>query len=182
MLLGPRQRRIGDGLNLRDADRPGHRLNTATVSAARTDPVSANNTAVATTTVNAGPSTFLVINTNDSGSGSLRQAIANANATAGQDLIAFAIPGTGVRTITPQSPLPAVTDTVYIDGLTQPGFTSSPLIELDGTSAGPTANGLVLGGANITVRGLVINRFGTGGTPTDASRWNSCGRAQTSAL
>ena len=142
--------------------------NTATVSAAQTDPVSANNTATATTTVNAGPSTFLVFNTNDSGNGSLRQAITNANNTPGIDFINFAIPGTGVHTIAPQSPLPAVSETAFIDGFTQPGFTGTPLIELDGTNAGPATNGLVLAGSSITVTGLAINRFGTGGAPTDS--------------
>jgi hypothetical protein len=35
------------------------------------------------------PATFAVINTNDSGAGSLRQAIMDANASAGADVIAF---------------------------------------------------------------------------------------------
>ena len=39
-------------------------------------------------------STYTVINTNDSGVGSLRQAILDANAHAGDDTIAFAIPDT----------------------------------------------------------------------------------------
>src|SRR5262249_55937217 len=57
------------------------------------------------------PSTFLVTNTNDSGAGSLRQAILDANATpnvGGPDLISFAIPGSGVQTITPASALPTI--------------------------------------------------------------------------
>src|SRR5205085_10754739 len=52
---------------------------------------------------------FAVINTNDSGPGSLRQAILNANAHPGQDLIEFNIPGGGARTIVPLSTLPAIT-------------------------------------------------------------------------
>jgi uncharacterized repeat protein (TIGR01451 family) len=141
--------------------------NTVTVSADQTDPVPGNNSATATTTVNAGPSTFLVHNTSDSGAGSLRQAITSANATPGLDFIVFAIPGDGVRTISPTSPLPPVTETVFLDGMTQFGFNETPLIELDGTNAGPTANGLVLTGSQIFVRGLIINRFGTGGAPDD---------------
>src|SRR5688572_22307774 len=69
-------------------------------------------------------SVFTVINTSDSGSGSLRQAIVDANAHAnsgGRDEIQFAIPGSGVHTIQPTSSLPAVTDTVVIDGYTQAG-------------------------------------------------------------
>ena len=43
--------------------------------------------------------TFTVTNTNDAGAGSLRQAILDANASAGADDIVFAIPGPGVHTI-----------------------------------------------------------------------------------
>jgi hypothetical protein len=65
--------------------------------------------------------TFSVINTNDSGAGSLRQAILDANANPGPDTIAFAIAGAGVQSIALQSGLPAVTDPVTIDGYSQPG-------------------------------------------------------------
>src|SRR2546426_7048242 len=71
--------------------------------------------------------TFTVTNTNDSGPGSLRQAILDANATAGADLIAFNIPGSVVQTISPMSALPNVTDTVTIDGYTQPGSSVNTL-------------------------------------------------------
>ncbi|MEP6923260.1 MAG: hypothetical protein ABI954_02240, partial [Pyrinomonadaceae bacterium] len=39
--------------------------------------------------VNAAAATFTVTNTNDTGAGSLRQAILDANAAAGDDIIAF---------------------------------------------------------------------------------------------
>src|SRR5678815_3847889 len=54
--------------------------------------------------------TFPVINANDSGPGSLRAAIDNANDLPGPDVIRFQIPGPGVRTITLLSPLPWVVD------------------------------------------------------------------------
>src|SRR5262245_40396879 len=60
--------------------------------------------------------TFVVNNTNDSGAGSLRQAILDANANAGPDTINFNIPGAGVHTITPVGSLPPLTDPVTIDG------------------------------------------------------------------
>ena len=50
-------------------------------------------------------SPFTVNNTNDSGSGSLRQAIIDANMHSGADTIEFDIPGTGVHTITPTTGL-----------------------------------------------------------------------------
>ena len=62
-------------------------------------------------------STFLVSNTGDSGPGSLRQAILDSNAATGAtNTIDFDIPGTGVQTIAPLSPLPAITNPVLIDG------------------------------------------------------------------
>ena len=106
---------------------------------------------------------FTVTTTADSGPGSLRQAILDANANPATDIISFAIPGTGVHTIAPLSPLPTIADPVAIDGTTQPGYTGTPLIELNGTSAGATSNGLFITASNSSVRGLVINRFGTGG-------------------
>jgi len=113
---------------------------------------------------------FTVTNTNDSGAGTLRQAILDANATAGADTIKFNIPGAGPHTITPLSGIPAVTDTVWIRGYTQPGATPATanssatiMIELDGTNAGDDTHGLVLNADVCFVAGLVINRFGRGG-------------------
>ena len=115
--------------------------------------------------------TFTVVNTNDSGAGSLRQAILDANANPGLDTIAFDMPGSGVQTITPATSLPAITDPVLLDGYTQPGSSANTLvtgddavllIELDGTTA--AGIGLLIEGPNggSTVRGLVINRFPVG--------------------
>ena len=50
--------------------------------------------------VSAAGATFTVINTSDSGTGSLRQAITDANGTVGADMIMFDIPGAGQKTIT----------------------------------------------------------------------------------
>jgi hypothetical protein len=116
-------------------------------------------------------STFTVVNTNDSGAGSLRDAITRVNADTqpGIDTINFAIAGAGVHTIIPLSGLPKITHAVVIDGTTQPGFAGNPLIELDGASAarqvnGGTvqANGLTIDSGGSTIKDLVINRFGHG--------------------
>jgi len=87
------------------------------------------------------------------------------------DTINFAIPGSGVHTILPASPLPQIAKPMLIDGYSQSGaaqntsstgFNGTLLIELSGTNAGNTT-GLVLSAGNTTVRGLVINDFqGTG--------------------
>ena len=82
------------------------------------------------------PSVFLVTSTADSGANTLRQAILNANAHPGADVITFKIAGAGVHVIQPASPLPPVTDSVLMDGTTQPGYAGTPLIQLDGFLAG----------------------------------------------
>ncbi len=109
------------------------------------------------------PQTFAVTNTNDSGPGSLRQAILDANAgVTSFDTIRFNIPGTGVHTIAPLSGLPNMTDPVIIDGTTQPGYAGTPVIELSGTNAGNTI-ALVVSGGGSTVRGLAINSYAGNG-------------------
>src|SRR5664279_3401550 len=56
--------------------------------------------------------TLIVTNPDDSGTGSFRQAILDANANSGLDTIVFQIPGTGVHTINVLSALPAIADPV----------------------------------------------------------------------
>ena len=96
----------------------------------------------------------------------LRGAINAANAHAGADTINFAI-ASGVQTIAVGAGgLPAIIEAVTIDGTTQPGFTVTPLIELNGAGAGVNTDGIKIGnsgdgtdGSGTTIRGLVINRF-----------------------
>ncbi|HEY1376238.1 MAG TPA: choice-of-anchor Q domain-containing protein [Gemmataceae bacterium] len=102
----------------------------------------------------------VVTNTSDSGPGSLRQAILDSNASVGfKNVIAFV--GTGAATISPASPLPTITDPVLIDGTTQAGFAGAPLVELAGNLAPAGSTGLEISAARTTVRGLVLNRWGT---------------------
>jgi len=117
-----------------------------------------------------------VTTTADDGPGSLRQAILDANATPTiPDTIRFNIPGTGVppapgvRTIRPLSPLPLVVGPTSIDAKTQPGSALRPMVELDGSAAGPMADGIVFGDRSYSnlVRGLVINRFSRHGIVVD---------------
>ncbi len=122
--------------------------------------------ATTTATVAIADSALAVTNTNDSGIGSLRQAVLNANAHSGvTDTISFNIPGGGVHTITLLSPIPTINDAVAIDGTTQPGYAAQqPVIEIDGSLAGPNAYGLLINATGSAIRGLIINRFGTGGS------------------
>jgi hypothetical protein len=112
---------------------------------------------------------FTVANTNDSGAGSLRQAITDANNTAGADTIMFNISGASVHTITPLSVLPDITEAVTIDGYSQPnssmntlanGDNAVMLIQLNGATVEASQgllSGLTIAASNCVVRGLAIN-------------------------
>jgi len=102
---------------------------------------------------------FVVTNANNHGSGSLRDAIVNANATVGKDTIVFNIPGPGVKTINLMNPLPDITDAVVIDATTQPGYAGAPLVEIDGLAINGPVSGLTIKAGGSTVRGLSIGNF-----------------------
>ena len=115
--------------------------------------------------------TLTVTNTNDSGAGSLRQAILDANdevANPGHDTISFNISGGGPHTIAPISALPTITAPVTIDGYSQPGASPNTLavgndavlkIELSGPDA---LNGLKIEADDSTVKGLVASNWENG--------------------
>ncbi|MCA9062978.1 MAG: right-handed parallel beta-helix repeat-containing protein, partial [Planctomycetaceae bacterium] len=100
--------------------------------------------------------------------GSLRQFIHNSNAISGSQISNFKLQisdsnyqsnENGQYTISLTSALPTITDSVVIDGTTQDNFVGTPVIELEGSSAGATVNGLEITAGDSTVRGLVINDF-----------------------
>src|SRR4051812_6150389 len=75
----------------------------------------------------ASAATFVVNSTADSGAGTLRQAIGDANAVGGTDPITFAIPGAGLHTISPATNLPNISEAVIIDGYSQSGSSANTL-------------------------------------------------------
>lgn len=95
---------------------------------------------------------------------SLRAAIQEANARTYPSTIAFNIPGGGIHTISPATPLPAITASVMIDATSQDGYGGKPVIDLDGSKITTNLNlgGLVSSGKDVTIRGLAIHNFGTG--------------------
>ncbi|MCX6926454.1 MAG: right-handed parallel beta-helix repeat-containing protein [Verrucomicrobia bacterium] len=123
------------------------------------------NTAVATLEV--WPQGFMVTTTADSGPGSFRQGLLDANANLADGRISFNLPGAGPHKIAPLTPLPSPNSDVVIDGYTQPG--SRPNTLAQGTDAllmielsGENTTGAALdwfGSASVTVRGLCINRW-----------------------
>ncbi len=79
---------------------------------------------------------------------SLREAIIAANNTSGTDTVNFSITGTGVKTINLASALPAISDTIVINGYSQNGA---------------SANTLAIG--NNAVLNIVLNGSGAGVGP-----------------
>jgi hypothetical protein len=111
--------------------------------------------------------TLTVSTIDDSGAGSLRQAILDANVSADADTIAFSISGAGPHTLALASRLPDITQPLTMDGFTQSGASPNTLAEgnnavvqirLDGAGAFG-ANGLRLRAPGCVVRGLSITRF-----------------------
>jgi hypothetical protein len=114
--------------------------------------------------------TFAVTNTTDSGPGSLRQAILDANAS-GEPLCAIIlnIPTTDagfdgqVFTIRPSSALPAFERPTVLNGASQTVFSGDsnpfgPEVVLNGSLAG-SSSGLVIHGNESVISGLVVNGF-----------------------
>lgn len=113
---------------------------------------------------------FSVTTTADSGVGSLRQAIIDANALAGADTISFATLGTGTHTISLSSALPAITDSVVIDGWSALSYSSIdaiPDIIINGNST-TGADAFYVSASNVTIRGLNIQRFDAAGIRLDS--------------
>lgn len=114
--------------------------------------------------------TFTVTNTFDSGAGSLRQAILDANASgAPPHTIVFNIPASdpgfdgSVFTIKPFSALPEVRGGITIDGATQTAFSGDtnafgPEVVLNGSMLA-SGSGIVISGDNGGVKHLVVNGF-----------------------
>jgi len=126
-----------------------------------------------------------VTNVRDAGQGSLRQVLTNANAmsnaglaqagrTAGIENAIFMIgngtsaPGlrtglnffaSGAATIPLVMALPSITDPIVIDATAQPGYSVTPVVELNGAGTPAATNGLNISAGASTVRGLAINRF-----------------------
>jgi hypothetical protein len=142
------------------------------------DPVSNTSTSVAPLV-----RPFVVTSTADDGTGSLRQAILDANTASGPLRISFRIEtpsANGWKTIRVTSPLPAVTASdIQIDGATQSsafGDTNAdgPDIEISGGGS-VDGDGLTIEGCNTTVANLAISGFrGNGISVVDAHHSATC--------
>ncbi|QQR55204.1 hypothetical protein IPG41_01420 [Candidatus Peregrinibacteria bacterium] len=93
--------------------------------------------------------TFTVSNLDDAGAGSLRQAITDANASPGEDLISFSVAGS----ITLLSDLPIISDSVTVDATTT--VQAGPNIVLNAT--GRTQGLGVSGGTSTQIKGIGVS-------------------------
>ncbi len=101
---------------------------------------------------------FQVSTGSDSGVGSLRQAILDADAAGGNPTITFTLPAP--YQITPVSPLPAITQPLTLDGF----VTGTTMAQLIGSTNGVAGNGLILaaGSNGSTIEGLDIVGYQNG--------------------
>jgi hypothetical protein len=100
--------------------------------------------------------TLTVTNTNDSGVGSLRQAILDSNSSGGPNTIDFNILGTSPFDIIPHTIFPTIATSLTIDGTTQPGFAGTPLIVID-TSLLPKPGDPFVAAPGVTLEVLGIS-------------------------
>ncbi len=124
---------------------------------------------------NTGQLVQTVTNTNDSGTGSLRQAILGANGTPGKNLIFFDIPGTCPRSINLNTALPVISESLSIFAYTQAGSATNTAeisdnaircIILRPVNVGAIAKGLQVAGnagsgIQLGVDGMALGGFAT---------------------
>ena len=87
--------------------------------------------------------------------------------------IDFDIPGGGIQTINLLSALPPITASVTLDATSQPGYSGTPLIVLDGTSACANVDGLDITAGGSTIRGLAIDHFSQHGISISVNGGNT---------
>ena len=114
-------------------------------------------------------SNYTVKNANDSGPGSLRDAITKADFNGGSNVIDFAITSGGIQTIVLGSPLPTLDDAITIDGYSQNGSQSNTTpdgtnaklaIQILGTNLGAAQGfGLIINSPNVVIDGLTLSGF-----------------------
>lgn len=113
-----------------------------------------------------GGTELTVVNTNDSGAGSLRAALEAANADPDPNTVVFNIPGLGAHTIQPSTPFTIEQGPLILDGYTQPGSVANKVavgtdarlrIAIDGSQLDETDTMIDVVGTNAILRGLAIH-------------------------
>ena len=109
--------------------------------------------------------TFTVTNLHNSGAGSLRQAIIASNAQAGPNTIDFDVTGT-IRVA--RTSLPAITNTVTIDGSSAPSFAGTPVVTVN--FQGSRGLNFAKGSDGSILKSLALVRAGNAGVTLTASK------------
>lgn len=93
------------------------------------------------------------------GKSTLRSAIQTANARGGrfEYHIVFNIPGPGPHLIALQSELPVIVSTVHLDGSSEPNYSGTPVIQIDG--GGVLGNGIQSRSDRSVIEALSITNF-----------------------
>lgn len=107
-------------------------------------------------------------NAGDAGAGTLRDALELANKSSGHDVIEFNL--SQANPIQLQSALPAIRESVTVDGWSQPGFAGKPQVIISGAFAGESVSGLKVEADSTVIRGLVIQNFDGHGIHVDAAK------------
>ena len=108
------------------------------------------------------------VNATGSDECTFRAAIQEANASGPVDEIAFGIPASDPNhvgasyIIRPLTGLPYLSQRVFVDGTTQPGFSGTPIVVVDGTVSAPNSDGpdgILIDGTDVSVRGFVVRNW-----------------------
>lgn len=97
---------------------------------------------------------------------SLREAVIAGNTTTNgwqADQVFFNLPGGGAQTINLTSALPDLHDQFSFLGMDDPDYVSSPVVRVNGSSAGAGANGFVVLNGGCMFQGLCITDFSVDG-------------------
>ncbi len=106
----------------------------------------------------------------------LRAVIEEANASpAVPDSVTFAIPTADpgysasplAFTITPDTPLPAITSPIALDATSQAEYAGDPVIQLDGSAAAGATAGILIWGNDSSVGGFIVHSFADEGIEID---------------
>jgi hypothetical protein len=133
-------------------------------------------------------STFTVTSNADStAAGTLRWAITESNDTpataTAPNVIDFDLAGKGAaaaqRTISVGSQLPTITQPVTINATTETGYAGVPIVAINGTNAGSSAVGLYIESNHVTVEGLDVMDFNSGGIAIDGGAYENLAFADT---